>query len=938
MLSKAVDPAGVITLYQRDAAGNVLQLTEAAGLPEQRVTVFAYNSAGKLVTERVTMGDGMGTTERSYTYDADGRIATRTDETGKVTRYEDHDANGYATRVVDPDNRALQFVYDASGRMKSRQDALGNRWQFEHDAFNNVTATIDAAGGRSETYYTIENLPSRTKDVFGTETSRIKYGPDGRITEQRDAAGRVTVNSYDDFGRLWKVTNPSGEVIEYRYKDTDPEGARPAEIVYPTFTRKLDYEYATRKVTTTDWVGGTKLRTTIHEIDTRGNVVAITDNEGRSQTFGYDALGRMTRAESAGGLVEVFGYNRFDQLTTYTSPDEQVWEYGYSDDGLRVSETSPEGRVRRFEYTDAGKLERTIEANGDVEEIGYDAGGRATSYEYAAGATPAVVQKAVTFSYDADGRISGYTMPGSSAVYGYDAKGRKTSESVNYGAFTKTQSWTYNADDSLATHTNAAGTVIEYLYDAGGRLESIELPGVGQITYGSRYGGRVGAITLPGGVTQTFSYDPLLRPTGMTMRKADGTAVYAWTEAFDGLNQVQERVMDGVTESFGFDASGRLTMAGGTAFTYDGRGNRTSRTGVPGLWVYNDDDELETAGGAAFGYDARGNRTSRTGGGGNQGYTYDAQGLLTTVVTPAGTVSYRYDPFGRRLAKTVGGVTTYFSPSDDGIEAEFDAAGNEVASYGYDPASEYGQRALWKKVGPVYYWYGFDKLGTPCVMVDSDGVVVWKASYDVFGAATVTVATVENHLRLPGQYFDAETGLHYNWRRYYDPATGRFLSRDPVRDEYNHFLYAQNNPLTKFDPDGLRAKVSVPIPPGGGICKVYTSLDFCECGVKCGGSLGSSKAKGAGCELAADVDLCNGRNGNGPGGFPAPKVCVAAGCKVGDGTCKAELLKACYDFSKKKWAASGPAVGCKAKGPGKSEGEIKTPPIFRSGERDGWGY
>jgi RHS repeat-associated protein len=308
------------------------------------------------------------------------------------------------------------------------------------------------------------------------------------------------------------------------------------------------------------------------------------------------------------------------------------------------------------------------------------------------------------------------------------------------------------------------------------------------------------------------------------------------------------------------------------------------------------------------------------------------------VVTAAGNASYRYDPFGRRISKTVGGVTTYFSASDDGLEAEFDAAGNEIASYGYDPGSAHGQRALWKKVGPEYYWYGFDKLGTPVIMVDSDGVVVWKAVYDAFGAATVAVATVENNLRLPGQYFDAETGLHYNWHRYYDPATGRFLSRDPVRDEYNHFLYAQNNPLTKFDPDGLRAKVSIPIPQSGGLCKVYTSLDFCECGVKCGGSLGSSKIKKAGCEAAIDADLCNGRNGNGPGGFPAPKVCASAGCKIGDGTCKAELLKACYDFSKKKGSASGPSIGCKGKGPGKSEFEFKSPPIIKTGDRDDWGY
>jgi RHS repeat-associated protein len=237
------------------------------------------------------------------------------------------------------------------------------------------------------------------------------------------------------------------------------------------------------------------------------------------------------------------------------------------------------------------------------------------------------------------------------------------------------------------------------------------------------------------------------------------------------------------------------------------------------------------------------------------------------------------------------------------------------------------------KSGANRFWYGFDKLGTPLVLTDSAGNVVWRASYDAFGSATVSVSTVTSNLRLPGQYFDAESGLHYNWHRYYDPTTGTYLSRDPARDDYNHFRYALNDPFTKYDPDGLRAKVSIPLGASG--CKLYTSLDFCECGVKCGGALGKEGSKLGKCEASVDLDLCNGRNGGGPGGAPAPKLCGALGCKAGP--CSAEVFKGCYDFNSRKFSASGPTIGCDKKLPGDAEIGAEAPPVWDS-DGGGWAF
>jgi RHS repeat-associated protein len=84
--------------------------------------------------------------------------------------------------------------------------------------------------------------------------------------------------------------------------------------------------------------------------------------------------------------------------------------------------------------------------------------------------------------------------------------------------------------------------------------------------------------------------------------------------------------------------------------------------------------------------------------------------------------------------------------------------------------------------------------------------VVWSATYDAFGKATVhTGSSISNNLRFPGQYYDQETGLHYNWNRYYDPTVGRYTTSDPIGLEggINMYAYVDSNPVHYYDPYGL---------------------------------------------------------------------------------------------------------------------------------------
>ncbi len=104
----------------------------------------------------------------------------------------------------------------------------------------------------------------------------------------------------------------------------------------------------------------------------------------------------------------------------------------------------------------------------------------------------------------------------------------------------------------------------------------------------------------------------------------------------------------------------------------------------------------------------------------------------------------------------------------------------------------------------VFYVHN-DHLGTPQAITDENQVIVWQAEYDPFGKATVTTETITNNIRFPGQYFDSETGLHYNYYRYYDSSTGRYITSDPIGLEggLNTYAYAEGNPVNFIDPSGL---------------------------------------------------------------------------------------------------------------------------------------
>jgi RHS repeat-associated protein len=184
---------------------------------------------------------------------------------------------------------------------------------------------------------------------------------------------------------------------------------------------------------------------------------------------------------------------------------------------------------------------------------------------------------------------------------------------------------------------------------------------------------------------------------------------------------------------------------------------------------------------------------------------FDISNQLVRVLNNTNQVAeYTYNGAGQRIKKVTQTETRIFHYDLRGhLIAETDQSGQMLAEYVY-----LGDQLLSMiKPGEAVYYYHNDHLGTPQVLTDDSQAIAWKAVYTPFGEAVASIQTVENPFRFSGQYYDPETGLHYNYFRYYNPQTGRYITPDPIGLEggINLFAYTANNPINFRDSSGLAA-------------------------------------------------------------------------------------------------------------------------------------
>jgi RHS repeat-associated protein len=822
-VTKHTDQNGNVTLYEYNGFGDVTRKVEAAGTASEIVTTYTYGNNQSAVTIEGDANTLSATT--TTTYDANNNVSSITDAEGNVTEFLIYDNMGNLLRKKDPRGKVWLYGYDNKGRLITTTDPLGNITSYEYNGEGKRVALVDPYMKRFEFQYDEPGNVIRTTDPYGNYKV-TDYNTDNRPVRIIDQNGKESVFEYDNEKRLLKVIDGAGNEVSFVFDESQQtyvSSGTPVQIEYPTYTKKFYYDRLQRNTRETDILDENTGYSASYGYDPAGNRISKTDQEGNTTTYVYDELSRPVKEiDPLGGVTEKT-YDDRGNLISVKDPKNGITRYEYDRINLLKREIRPMGEETVYVYDDVNNTKSVTDAKGQKVIYVYDGLNRVSQIKFYSAGEHLNPIKTVTFTYNKIGKLLTYDDGITAAAYTYDDLHRKTAETVNYGTFSLSYYYTYYANGQKETFTGPDGITYKYNYDSGKRLSGIDIPGQGQITYNAYQWNSPNKTTLPGGSSSDYTYDPLMQLKSIDAKDPGTNQVMNYMYTYSPAGNITTKNTEHGNYGYQYDTLYRLAYADNPApadeaYTYDAIGNRLTASGVTGAWSYNANNELLSFDDVTYHYDNEGNMISKTDQAGTTTFTYDSENRLIQLLTPdSQLVSYYYDPFGKRLWKDVGGSRTYYFYSEDGLIGEYDSSGNEIKTYGYTPDSTWGTNPLFQKIGGSYYWYMNDHLGTPQKIIDTTGREVWAAAYDSFGKATITTEEITNNLRFPGQYYDAESGLHYNWNRYYDSSIGRYISEDPIGikgGDINFFSYVGNSPLNWIDPMGLAGGRS-----GGGVAR-----------------------------------------------------------------------------------------------------------------------
>ncbi|MCH0538507.1 RHS repeat protein [Streptomyces sp. MUM 203J] len=741
-----IDPLGAVTRYERDRRNRLLAHTDPLG----RTTRFEYDEEGNLTTA----------------VRPDGRRSTA-----------QHNAQGQPLRAVLPDGRVIRQSYDEKGNRTAVTDPTGTTTHFTYDERGAVTSVTDALGHTTTIHCDTKGLPLTITDPLGG-TTRYARDAFGRPTAITDALGATTLLEWTPEGRLSRRTAPDGTTESWTY---DGEG---------------------NCLTHTNAAGGV----TLHEYTHFDLLKARTGPDGVRYEFTHDTELRLTEVLNPQGLTWTYSYDAAGNLTSETDFDDRTLTYEHDRAGTLKSRTNGLGETILYERNELGQIIRK------------DVAGQVTTYEYdvfdelAVAASP---DATLTLLRDRHGRLLSEKVNDRELTYTYDQLGRRTGRTTPTGA---TSMWTYDAAGNR-TELQTSGRRLTFAHDAAGRELSRHIGDTLTLTHAYDAAGRLAS-------QQTAT------PTTPIQQRS-------YTYSPEGnLTSIEDRLSG--TRRFTLDAAGRVTTVTAANWTeryaYDEAGNQ-----IQASWPESHPGQESTgprtytgtritrAGRIRYEHDAQGRvvlrqkpRLSRKPD--TWHYEWDPEDRLTQVATPDGTVwRYAYDPLGRRISKerlspdkkTTEEQTTFTWDGTTLCEQTTESPNfpHPIAltwdHKGLHPLTQ-TERLLSKDtpqeaIDTRFFTIITDLVGTPTELVDESGTLAWHTRTTLWGITTwASSSTTYTPLRFPGQYFDPETGLHYNYFRHYDPESARYLSPDPLglTPAPNPATYV-HNPHVWSDPLGL---------------------------------------------------------------------------------------------------------------------------------------
>lgn len=857
-VTSKTDPEGHITRFEYDPRGNLTRIIDAEGHeasldydarglliaatdPRGRTTRYELDAAGSLIGLTDALGQRM-----TMSYDGVGNLASVTDTAGRTSRLE-YDGLNRLTRLTDPAGGETSMVYDPNGNLTALTDPRDQTWRYQYDSLNRLIQITNPLGQVERRAYDLNgNLISLT-DIAGNVTTFEYDGADQLVSEIRpgnaiyryeyDEAGNQiavmdptnvrTVWTFDEVDRRTAVVQENGDRETYRYdrrgqkigiERLDGDGR-------VSYSRSFQYDGLSRLIQMIAGAG----QVTAMRYDSNGNLSRITDPLGRVTILDYDALDRLSVITDAIGAITGFDYDMVGNLIGVSDPLGLTTRLGYDALDRQDRLESPETGLTSAIYDANGNLVTHTDSRGIQVTHGYDVLDRRTFTRFAQPGEDRA------FLYDQGsqgaGRLTGYDDETGQTRITYDARGNILTERRTIEGRAYQIAYRYDAADRLIGLTYPSGLNLAYTYDEQGRLLGVTangqsvssqirylpfgppeswIDGSGQVHHRS-FDADYRLISLTAGAQQTFDY---------RLDLADN--ITEWIDAQDATQ----------AQLFQYDALDRVVAADGPygeiTFSYDQVGNRLTRSIGADLTSYRidtDSHRLLSAGSRSFVYDAAGNLIQDD----RFTYVYNQANRLAEVQQGGVVVArYLYNAEGQRVVKRVGGQTLHFV---------YDLGGQLIGIY--DPvAGDLIEELIYRDDVPIatvrdglIYQIQVDHLGTPRGVSDADQTLVWQWTSGPFGEGAPRQDPDGDgqpfvlDLRFPGQYFDAETGRHYNYFRDYDPALGRYVQSDPIgiAGGLNTYLYAAANPVRYADPRGL-------MPPIVGALALYGRC-LAECAI-----------------------------------------------------------------------------------------------------------
>lgn len=798
--SAVIDTRGGRTAYQFNAQGLPLAITDPAGGTVQ----FEYDDFGRLLRQT----DPAGHTDQ-FTYDTQGRLQSHTNKAGHTRQFE------YAANPLPTEHKGHRYTYTPQGLLQSHTDPAGRTTRYIWNNAGQLSALRTPNG---------QHIRYQYADLGASSAVAAIVAPNAHGQES------ITRYEYDALGQCTAVVSPQGQTTRYQYN------AQGLVCRIETEHQTLEYAYnGLSQVAKKALYQQGKCVSQLHyHYDGERNLVGLTNEKGEQYRLAYDQAERLVEEQGFDGRTRRYQYDRAGHLLASLEVDprpnvpanQQVLartQYKRNAFGQVLQATAIDHSAQGQPHCGTTQSTSSFE---------YDALGRLVKASNA--------HSHIGFAYNDDGQLVQEEQGDLTLTHTYNALGQRTQTTLQQGEGEHAQSETityhwdetptgtaqllgmaYNDQQLLGLQHNALGLETARTHGAHLRTESQYDP-QGRLLAQRTFKAGGGNAPSPAPLSERRYHFDALGRIGQIDDLLRGTTKYH----YDPLSRLKS-VHGPVPEQFIFDPASNLLgmLEGGQSDCADTPQHDSVAQPAKG-------NRLAMQGDQHFTYDLLGRRIEKRWGKGQrfkQIYRYNANSQLALVQSQGEQTRYQYDAFGRRMLKaSEGQQTRFYWLGDSLIKEQYTSAalGTQSTTYLFEP--EQGNSESFKPValvksdlahpqGMVYHIHT-DHLGTPQEVSNEAGEVVWAAQYRAYGAVKRQLKVVGSdvsaedrpgpsftmNLRFMGQYFDQETGLHYNRHRYYDPECGQFTTQDPIglMGGLNNYQYVPN-PVSWVDPLGL---------------------------------------------------------------------------------------------------------------------------------------